>query len=282
MLGRPEFSDVTDFYDQHPINEAQILDAVRARGVSLCAVTEADLQEFDQDHYGGIAALDALAEAAGIKRHHHALDICSGMGGPARYLADKIGCRLTGIDLTESRVRSATSLSVLSKLDHLVDFHHGNALDLPFPDDHFDVVIAQEAWAHIPNKSGLIAEAVRVAKRGGVIAFTDIVSIGTLDAKTATRLFDGMRFSEIASRATYCALLEAAGCVVEQCEPLDAEWIKILQERHAMYRSLRAPTVAKFGEQGYRRYDDAYAFFVSLYEQGVLGGARLVARKLAA
>ena len=53
----------------------------------------------------------------------------------------------------------------------------------------------------------------------------------------------------------------------------------ILQQRHAMYRSLRASTVAKFGEEGYRKYDDAYAFFVGLYEKGVLTGARFVIRK---
>ena len=282
LLSRKEFPAVTGFYDQHPINEIQILDAVRARGVATSDITEEHLKEFDQDHYGGIEALEVLAEAAQIKRHHHVLDICSGMGGPARYLAHTLGCRATGIDLTESRVAGATSLTKLAKLEAFVNFEHGNALDLPFPDDHFDVVIAQEAWAHIPHKHQLIAQATRVAKRGGVIAFTDIVSVGTLKAPTAQRLFDGMRFSEIASRESYCNLLEAAGCVVEQCVALDAEWTRILQQRHAMYRSLRASTVAKFGEEGYRRYDDAYAFFVSLYERGVLGGARLVARKLAA
>ena len=91
--------------------------------------------------------------------------------------------------------------------------------------------------AHIPHKHQLIAQAARVAKRGGVIAFTDIVSVGTLEGPTAQRLFDGMRFSEIASRESYCNLLEAAGCVVEQCVALDAEWTRILQQRHAMYRS---------------------------------------------
>ena len=68
------------------------------------------------------------------------------MGGPVRYLAHTLGCRATGIDLTESRVAGASSLTKLAKLDALVNFEHGNALDLPFPDDHFDVVIAQEAW----------------------------------------------------------------------------------------------------------------------------------------
>src|SRR5688500_8537608 len=53
---------VTDFYDRHPISEAQVLDAVRRhRGHAHGALTADDLFPFDQDHYGGLAAVDTLA-----------------------------------------------------------------------------------------------------------------------------------------------------------------------------------------------------------------------------
>jgi sarcosine/dimethylglycine N-methyltransferase len=273
------FDAVTGFYDRHPINETQIMDALAARGISPDAVTEAHLSEFDQDHYGGIPALEALADDAGIRAGQHVLDVCSGMGGPARYLAFKRGCRVTGIDLTASRVASATRLTALAHLEQLVDFSHGNALQMPLADGLFDVVIAQEAWAHIPNKAQLVREVVRVLKPGGVACFTDILRAGELDATTSARLAGGMTFTEIESVAGYRTHFEGHDCKVERCTDLGEEWTRVLQARHAMYRSMRDSTVAKFGEEGYRRYDDAYAFFVGLYEKRVLTGARFVIRK---
>lgn len=273
---------VVQFYDNHPINETQILGALAARGVATEAISEDHLKEFDQDHYGGIAALEALAAEAGIARDHHVLDICSGMGGPARYLAHTRGCRVTGLDLTESRVQSANRLTKLARLDALVECRQGDALDMPFADATFDVAIGQEAWAHIPNKPRLVAEIVRVVKPGGTLAFTDIVHLGALSVETAQKLRAEMTFIDLESPAGYARLLEDNACTVERCTDLSESWTRVLRQRHAMYRSLKDATIAKFGEEGYARYDAAYSHFVSLYEDAILGGVRYVARKTAA
>lgn len=279
MLGDTNRGAVVRFFDNHPINEDQILGALAAKGIAEHAITEDHLKDFDQDHYGGTAALERLAEEAGITQAQHVLDICSGMGGPARYLAHTIGCRVTGIDLTESRVRGANRLTRLARLEHLVEYRLGNALDLPFADGSFDAAISQESWAHIPNKRRLVAESVRVLKSGGVIAFTDIVRVGAMTADAEQRLRDGMAFAEIESPEGYGKLLAENSCVVEKCADLSSEWTQILQQRLAMYRGLKDSTVAKFGVEGYERYDSAYSFFVSLYVDKVLGGVRYVARK---
>jgi sarcosine/dimethylglycine N-methyltransferase len=144
---------VVVYYDTHPINEAQILEHLRRRGIPLDRLTEAELKEHDQDHYGGLAAVDALADAAG----DHVLDVCGRMGGPVRYLAHRHGCRVTGIDLTRSRVESALRVTGSVGLAGRVTFVHGSALELPFADESFDVVTGQEARVHVPDKPRLIA-----------------------------------------------------------------------------------------------------------------------------
>lgn len=282
MSANADIGTVVQFYDNHPINEDQILGALAAKGIAVDAISQEHLKEFDQDHYGGIAALETLAGEAGIHSGQHVLDICSGMGGPARYLAHTLGCHVTGIDLTESRFNGASRLTRLARLEHLVDYRLGNALALPFADALFDVVMSQEAWVHIPDKHRLVAQAVRVLKPGGIIAFTDIVRLSALPAETAQRLLDGMTFMEIESAAGYATLLADNACTVEKCTDLGGEWTRILQQRHAMYRSLKESTLAKFGQEGFERYDAAYGFFVSLYARGVLGGVRYVARKSSA
>ena len=93
-------NDVVAFYETHPINEWQILNALKEQGKGMDQLRPPDLFEFDQDHYGGIEAVDSLAERAAIGKSSGVLDLCAGLGGPARYLAWRFNCRVTGVDLT--------------------------------------------------------------------------------------------------------------------------------------------------------------------------------------
>ena len=274
-------SGVVAFYDAHPINEEQILAALKTRGVALESLTEDVLQQHDQDHFGGVEANDILAAKAGIERRHYVLDVCSGMGGPARYLAHRIGCRVTGLDLTLSRYESALRLTRLAKLAHLVDFKLGDALSMPFDDASFDVVIGQEAWCHVPDKPRLIAECARVVKPGGAIAFTDILRRASLDAGKMHQLQQGMPFPTLETLDGYCTLLTQNGLTVTHSDDLSEQWAQILVQRLAMYRGLEADTVRKFGAEHFREWDETYAFFVGLFREGRLGGGRFVARKAA-
>lgn len=267
------------FYDTHPINERQILHDLERDGVALEGLTEATLENYDQDHFGGLEATGILAEKAGIGRASRVLDVCSGLGGPARYLASRIGCRVTGLDLTESRHRSAIRLTELVGLNHLVDFRHGSALDMPFEAASFDVVIGQEAWVHVPDKPRLAAECARVVRLGGTIAFTDILRGARLAPAAAARLQEDMAFAGFETLDGYARLLEDNGCTVIERQDLTARWAEILVQRLALYRGLAETTIARFGADHFRKWDNTYAFFVGLFAKRQLAGGRLIARR---
>lgn len=275
----PRLNAVERFYDFHPINAKQILDAVIARGIAPNAITEAVLQQHDQDHYGGTAATDRLIAEAAVRAEDVVLDVCSGMGGPARYLAWKTGCDVTGLDLTASRVEGATELTRVAELSDSVRFVQGNALDMPFHDASFTLAIAQEAFAHIPDKPRLLAECARVLQPGGRLVFSDILHRGNLSVHDAQRLLEGMTFSEIETLDGYAEQLSLRGMTVTRLFDLTEEWTRILVERHAMYRSLESDTVARLGREHFERYDRAYEHFVGLYQSGVLAGALIHAVK---
>ena len=279
MPSDPRLQAVEHFYDFHPISAQQIFDAVATRGIARQDITEEVLQQHDQDHYGGTAAVDRLMAQAKVVAADRVLDICSGLGGPARYIAWKTGCRVTGLDLTTSRVEGATALTEAAGLAKQVSFRQGNALALPFADATFTLAISQEAFAHIPDKPTLAAGIARVLQPGGRLVFSDILSRRPLAADDARRLFDGMRFNEIATEADYRGWLQDAGLTVVHVTDLSEEWTRILIDRHAMYRSLQAQTVARLGQAHFDRYDQAYEHFVGLYRSGVLAGALFDARR---
>jgi ubiquinone/menaquinone biosynthesis C-methylase UbiE len=270
---------VERFYDFHPINARQILDAVAARGIAPDAITEEVLQHHDQDHYGGTAATDRLIVEAVVRAEDVVLDVCSGMGGPARYLAWKTGCHVTGLDITASRVEGATELTRVAGLSDSVGFVHGDALAMPFEDGSFTLAIAQESFAHIPGKPRLLAECARVLRPAGRLVFSDILHRGNLSVQDGQRLFDGMTFSDISTADGYAEQLRLCGMELVRLIDLTDEWTRILMERLAMYRSLESQTVARLGREHFERYDRAYEHFVGLYQSGVLAGALIHARK---
>ena len=106
----------------------------------------------------------------------HVLDVGCGIGGPARYLASTYGCRVTGVDLTEEFVAVAKMLTERCRLDHFVDFHQANGLDLPFDDANFDMVWCQNVTMNIEDKAAFYREIARVLKPGGRFTSTEMAT----------------------------------------------------------------------------------------------------------
>ncbi|MDP6266187.1 MAG: methyltransferase domain-containing protein [Arenicellales bacterium] len=270
---------VNVFYNTHPISESQVLDKLAQTGADTSILTVELLQHHDQDHFGGLAATDALALHAKINESTHVLDLCCGLGGPARYLAYHYGCRVTGVDMNTDRLAGAVRLTERTKLQDRVLFHHANALQTGLADETFDVIVSQEAFCHIPNKKTLITECVRLLKPGGRIVYTDILARSSMTNEIRSRLETEMVFSELSTLEQYCHLLEGKGCQVIEVEDLSDNWAQILIDRLAMYRSLKEQTVSSFDLAHFQKWDRTYSFFVGLYRSGELGGGRFVAHK---
>jgi ubiquinone/menaquinone biosynthesis C-methylase UbiE len=97
----------------------------------------------------------------------HLLDIGSGIGGPARPMAHRFGCRVTGIDLTEEFCEVARHLDRPTGLESRVDFELGDALAMPFAEAAFDGACSMNVSMNIADKPALYAEIRRVVKPGG-------------------------------------------------------------------------------------------------------------------
>lgn len=267
------------FYTRHPISAAIICERLRAARGNLDRVRPEELFAHDQDHYGGLAANDALAAAARIGPGTRVADFCAGLGGPARYLAHRYGADVTGIELTPARVAGAAELTMLVGLADTVRVLAGNVMDVPLGGGRMDAVVSQEAMLHVADKGRALAEAFRVLKQGGRLAFTDWTLNGALAADDADLLWRGMAAQSLQCIAGYRALLEKAGFSVVAVDDLSRDWAVILAERLKMYQALRDEAARAGTPQGHDAFHESYVRFVALVQEGVLGGARFTAEK---
>jgi ubiquinone/menaquinone biosynthesis C-methylase UbiE len=152
-----------------------IAQSLQSAGKNLKKLTTADLATVDEFHIRGRKATLELAERMNLGAGSHALDIGSGLGGPARTLAETYGCRVTGIDLTQAFCDAAVAMSAWVGLDKLTSFKQGDATKLPFADRQFDAAMTIHVAMNIAAKDRMYAEARRVLKPGGIFAVYDVL-----------------------------------------------------------------------------------------------------------
>ena len=275
LQGTPE--RIREYYDGHPISEARVLAALAGQGLTG-SLTADDLFEFDQDHYGGLAAVDTLARRAGVGPASRVLDVCAGLGGPARFVASRRGSAVVALELHAGRAAGAARLNRLVKQAR-VKVVRADATTLPFAGATFDACLSQEALLHIGDKPTVLEECHRVLARGGRLAFTDWIAFPSLADRERQRLWEWMAATKLQTLDSYRVLLGRAGFTAVEAEDLSGEWRAIVRNRLTLHRALRSQREARFGRESYLEYDQLHTFFVSLLEAGKLGGGRFTATR---
>ncbi|RZN34400.1 class I SAM-dependent methyltransferase [Bradyrhizobium sp. Leo121] len=168
---------VRDHYRATGLTE-RLKTALTAFGPEKQRLMPQQLAALDQFHTRGLAATAELAKLAGMSADMSVLDVGSGVGGPARFLAATYGCRVTGVDLSEPFVDAARYLTERTGQSGQVSFEAASALDLPFEDGRFDVVLLQHVAMNISDRTRLYREIRRVVKSDGRFAIYDVVLNG--------------------------------------------------------------------------------------------------------
>jgi len=136
------------------------------------------LSALDQFHTRGLDATADLARLVNLDASMAVLDLGAGVGGPARFLNETYGCRVTGVDLSEAFVEAARYLTERTGQSGKVSFQAANALDLPFDKGSFDAVFVQHVVMNIADRARLYREIRRVLQSHGRLATFDVVLTG--------------------------------------------------------------------------------------------------------
>jgi ubiquinone/menaquinone biosynthesis C-methylase UbiE len=125
-------------------------------------------------HPGGLKATAALAEGLKIGPDSSVLDIGCGKGTGAVFLAQKTGCRVTGVDLSADLIEEAKALAGRKGLGDRVQFRVGNALKLPFSDRSFDTAFSQAVLVLLTDPERAVREAMRVIRPGSAAGWLEL------------------------------------------------------------------------------------------------------------
>lgn len=189
----------------------RILTGLRQAGIDPAKVRPTDLAPVDEFHMGGRAATQYITGLMPLSPGMEVLDIGSGLGGLARYLAGECGCHVTGIDLTPEFVDVANQLTELTGLSDRVTFHTGSALDMPWGAASFDAAVTFHVAMNIVDRPRLYAEAARVLRSGAPFAIYDVLKGPAEGMLYPTPWASSAASNHLVGLAEMRTLLEGAG-----------------------------------------------------------------------
>jgi sarcosine/dimethylglycine N-methyltransferase len=145
--------------------------------------------------------VEYMASKLTLSQTTRVLDVGSGYGGAARFLAKTYGCHVTALNLSEVENERNRMLTEKAGLNDLIDVADGSFEDLTYSDDSFDVVWSQDAILHSGDREQVLAEVYRVLKPGGTFVFTDPMQSNTCPDGVLQPILDRIHLETLGSPA---------------------------------------------------------------------------------
>jgi protein-L-isoaspartate O-methyltransferase len=269
-------------YSQHPLTAARIIKRIYRRKNSLDGLTEMDLAVdeetmiTDQNHIGGVEAVQAIAEAIELREGESVLDIGTGLGGTPRVLAYLYGCRCYGVELVPMRHRDAIELTRLVGLQRLVTFTCGNFLTVEATNRLYNLIIGQNAFMHFPDHRKLLHKCSGLLKPGGWLAVEEgylrRAPSGEEETRNLNILFDCWN-GQFYKLSAWKQWLNEVGLTPQRIEDLSESAEQHFRGYVRLKEAGRLESVSESELLGWR-------LGVELSTSGLIGMFRLLVRKL--
>ncbi len=184
----------------------------------------------DSFHPGGTKLTEGLGVLLRLGAQSRVLDIASGTGTSALFLAERFGCEVVGVDYGSHNVEQSNAAATARGLDKRVHFRIGDAERLPFPDISFDAVICECAFCTFPDKTAAAREFARVLRSGGGIGLSDLTRGPVLPEELSGLLAWVACIADAQPVDTYVRYLCDAGLRVQRIEPHDEALLEMVNQ----------------------------------------------------
>ncbi len=238
-----------------------------------------ELSHFDQLHYHGTEALEHALQVIAPAEGDAWLEIGSGLGGPARYLAAHGGVAVTALELQQDQHALARNLTDRCGLGERVAHRCGDFLTEKWGADRFDAIVSWLALYHIPDRPRLLDKCHALLKPGGYFYTEDLCAIGELDETQAADLERDLYAITLPDIDSYHRDLQRAGFRIVSREDMTDDWAAFAQARLAAFRAERERHLRVHGAGIVDALDDFYAAVDRQFQSGKLGGIRFCAQR---
>ncbi|MEN9206771.1 MAG: methyltransferase domain-containing protein [Gloeomargarita sp. GMQP_bins_120] len=241
-------------------------------------LTTADLRGLDHYHYCGTAAIDQAIARLQLTAQSHVLDIGAGVGGTARYLAERVGCRVTGLELQPCLCAMAVELTERTGLTERVTFIQGDILQgVP---GQYDAWLSLLVFLHIPDRETLFRRCAAVLKPGGRFYIEDYVQLQPLTPAERETLVQMVACPNLPTLEQYQAHLTQAGLGNIAWENVTPLWQTWVQQRFWAFQEKQDDYRRRHGDDLVESYLAFYRAIAKLFAGGRLGGVRIWGQKV--
>jgi arsenite methyltransferase len=220
------------------MNEERMTQDTNPAGTEIlkqcCAkLYESDLAKIllgDSFHPGGLRLTERLGQLLRLTPESRVLDVASGEGASAFFLAERFRSHVVGVDYGGQNVANANELAVTKGLTDRVHFECGDAEQLSFPDASFDAVLCECAFCTFPNKIGAAREFARLLRPGGRVGLSDLTGGPTLPKELDGLLAWIACIADAHPVDGYADYLRSAGFELEKVELHDEALAEMVQQ----------------------------------------------------
>jgi SAM-dependent methyltransferase len=243
-------SKKVDLYSNYGQFEAEVNARVRKKTFG---------EEIGQNSWTTADEYRHWAKALGLSRSSTVLEVASGSGGPALFMAQHVGCNVRGVDINAQGVARANEQTRAMGLGSRVSFSEANAdQPLPYADDTFDAILCIDAVHHFPERLQVLKDWRRVLKPHGKVLVTDPVVVTGLVSNEELAERSSIGIFVFAPPGVYERLIEEAGFTLLQVEDVTGNAAIVSKRWHDARAEERAALVQIEGEE---RYEGLQRFF---------------------
>ncbi len=212
--------------------------------------------------------LDQLVPRLSIEKTTRMLDVGSGAGGPAIYIADRTGCKVCGIEINEVGVEVSRKLAKNSGLEKKTEFHLGDAMEMPFAKNSFDLAISLNVLNVFEDKTELFKEVRRVLKPSGRWAFLSGTFEISGDEETKRKMARGYLIPQYYdSLESYKEKLKLAGFRIEEITEYVADFRVQVKKWRDAYKKHSSMIAKEQGEENTRYHIEYFDTYLKLVDE---------------
>ena len=243
-----------DLYSNYRNFSDEVFDAIRKETFGV---------DIGQNSWVTVDEYDRFIEWLGATPDHHLLEVASGSGGPALYLAQQTGCRVTGIDSNERGVANGAQLAERAGQSRNVQFQVADATGrLPFEENTFDGLLCIDAMNHLPDRLAVFREWRRVLRPNGRAIFTDPVVISGLVTNDELALRSSIDLFVFAPRGLNEELINAAELRLVQQQDVSENAALVAMRWHKARHNHKQKLIEIEGEE---RFEGLQRFFEAVH-----------------